>query len=99
MVTTHQIVLAERPQGAVTPANFRAEDAPLPPIGDGPFLVGANYLSPDPYMRGRMDDWKSYAEPTPAGGVKAGEIIGTVMGPRNQAHSVPRGDARGRERG
>ncbi|BAI98880.1 NADP-dependent oxidoreductase [Sphingobium sp. TA15] len=88
MVTTHRIVLAERPQGAVTPANFRAEDAALPPIGDGQFLVGANYLSLDPYMRGRMDDRKSYAAPTPVGGVMEGEIIGTVLESRHPGFSV-----------
>src|SRR3546814_442127 len=70
-----------------SPANFRAEDAPLPPIGDGQFLVGANYLSLDPYMRGRMDDRKSYAAPTPVGGVMEGEIIGTVLESRHPGFS------------
>jgi len=58
-----QIVLAARPQGKVTPDDFRLEEFALPEPSQGEFLMKVDYLSLDPYMRGRMDDRKSYAEP------------------------------------
>jgi len=58
-----QIVLAARPQGKVTPDDFRREEFTLPEPSLGEFLMKVDYLSLDPYMRGRMDDRKSYAEP------------------------------------
>ncbi|KEQ52336.1 NADP-dependent oxidoreductase [Sphingobium chlorophenolicum] len=88
MVTSRRIVLAARPEGAVQLSNFRTEEVELPPIQDGQFLVGGNYLSLDPYMRGRMDDRKSYAAPVPVGGVMEGEIIGTVLESRHPGYSV-----------
>ena len=50
--TTTRIVLASRPLGAPTAANFRLEHAALPPLGDGEVLLRNRYLSLDPYMRG-----------------------------------------------
>ena len=57
-----QIVLASRPQGAVRPENFRLEQVPMPGLPAGGVAVRSLYLSLDPYMRGRMDDRKSYAQ-------------------------------------
>ena len=63
MTATYQrIVLASRPQGWVTPENFRLERVPVPVPGPGQVLVRNHYLSLDPYMRGRMEESKSYAE-------------------------------------
>jgi len=56
-----QIVLAKRPEGAPTAENFRLETIAMPVPGDGEVLARILYLSLDPYMRGRMDDAKSYA--------------------------------------
>jgi len=74
-----QIVLAARPQGKVTPGDFRLEHFSTPELGPGEFLIKVNYLSLDPYMRGRMDDRKSYAEPAKIGEVMPGESIGTII--------------------
>ncbi len=51
-----RVVLASRPQGAVSEDNFRIETAPLPKCGDGEVLVRNLWLSLDPYMRGRMSE-------------------------------------------
>lgn len=74
-----KIVLASRPDGAPTPDNFRLEDAPVPTPGDGQVLVRVHYMSLDPYMRGRMDDAKSYAAPVPIGGTMEGAGVGEVI--------------------
>jgi NADPH-dependent curcumin reductase CurA len=74
-----QIVLAARPHGKVTPDDFRLEHFSLPEPGPGEFMIKVDYLSLDPYMRGRMDDRKSYAEPAKIGGVMPGESIGTII--------------------
>ena len=64
MTTNRQVLLASRPQGAVTEDNFRIVEAPLPRRpADGEVLVRNEWLSLDPYMRGRMNDAKSYVPP------------------------------------
>ena len=70
--TAQRIVLARRPVGKPTDADFRFEQIAVPEPGPGQILLGTVYLSLDPYMRGRMDDVKSYATPTPIGGVMEG---------------------------
>ena len=74
-----RIVLASRPDGAPRPENFRLEEAELPVPGEGEVLVRVHYMSLDPYMRGRMDDAKSYADPVPLGGVMEGASVGEVI--------------------
>jgi hypothetical protein len=74
-----RIVLASRPQGAVQRTGFRFEEAEIPKPGPGQMLLKVQYLSLDPYMRGRMDDRKSYSPPTPLGAVMPGESIATVI--------------------
>jgi NADPH-dependent curcumin reductase len=68
-----QIVLASRPKGLPTAANFRLEEVPIPQLPPGGLLLRVLYLSLDPYMRGRMDDAKSYAKPVGVGDVMTGE--------------------------
>ena len=63
-----QIVLASRPKGLPTRDNFRLEEVPMPELPPGGLLLRVLYLSLDPYMRGRMDDRKSYAKPVGLGG-------------------------------
>ena len=63
-----QIVLASRPKGLPTHENFRLEEVPMPALPRGGLLLRVLYLSLDPYMRGRMDDRKSYAKPVGLGG-------------------------------
>jgi NADPH-dependent curcumin reductase CurA len=60
--TMKQIVLASRPTGVPVDANFRLETGAMPTAGEGEVLVRVQYLSLDPYMRGRMNDVKSYAD-------------------------------------
>ena len=78
-----RIVLANRPRGAVTPENFRLEQAPLAALADGEVLVRNHFLSLDPYMRGRMDDGKSYAQPQPLDKVMEGGTAGEVVESRH----------------
>lgn len=79
MTQTYQrIVLASRPQGPVTPANFRLERVPLPEPGPGQVRVRVHYLSLDPYMRSRMDDAKSYAEIQKLDETMMGGTVGVV---------------------
>ncbi|MCB1457060.1 MAG: NADP-dependent oxidoreductase, partial [Nitratireductor sp.] len=58
-----RIVLAARPQGTPVLSDFRLETMEIAEPGEGELLLETVYLSLDPYMRGRMDDAKSYAEP------------------------------------
>lgn len=74
-----QIVLASRPTGTPTHDNFRLEAAPMPTPGAGEVLVEVSHMSLDPYMRGRMDDGKSYAAPVPLGGKMFGGGVGRVL--------------------
>ena len=70
-----RIVLASRPKGAPTADNFRLEEIALPTLPPGGLLLRVLYLSLDPYMRGRMDDRKSYAKPVGFGEVMTGEAV------------------------
>lgn len=76
---TQRIVLAARPQGAVADEHFRLEEAALPDLADGEVLVEVTALSLDPYMRGRMDDAKSYAAPVEVDAVMEGGGVGRVL--------------------
>jgi NADPH-dependent curcumin reductase len=78
-VENQRVVLASRPQGWVTPENFRLEKAPMPAPGDGEVLVKNLWLSLDPYMRGRMSDTKSYVKGVDIGEVMVGQTVGEVM--------------------
>ena len=70
-----QIVLAARPQGKPRLTEFRLEETAVPTPGPGQVLLQVQYLSLDPYMRGRMDDRESYAPPAPLGDVMPGESV------------------------
>jgi NADPH-dependent curcumin reductase CurA len=78
-----RIVLASRPEGWVTPDNFRLEKAPLPPPADGEVLVKNLWLSLDPYMRGRISAGKSYVKGVDIGEVMVGQTVGEVVESRN----------------
>jgi NADPH-dependent curcumin reductase CurA len=80
---SRRILLASRPRGAVTPENFRIVDAPLPQPGDGEVLVKNEWLSLDPYMRGRMSDAKSYVPPVQIGEIMVGQTVGEVIASRD----------------
>src|SRR5258705_3171332 len=82
-----QVVLAARPQGKPQLTDFRLEETAIPKPGAGQVLLRVRYLSLDPYMRGRMDDRKSYANPVPLGGVMGGESVATVIASRHPGYS------------
>ena len=79
MAVNRRIVLAARPQGRPSAANFRLEEAPVPEPGPDQVLCRTIYLSLDPYMRGRMSDAASYANPVQIGQVMEGGIVGQVV--------------------
>jgi NADPH-dependent curcumin reductase CurA len=78
-----QVLLASRPAGTVTPDNFRIAEAPLPEPGEGEVLVKNEWLSLDPYMRGRMNDAKSYAPSVDVGALMVGQTVGEVVESRH----------------
>ena len=86
-----QILLASRPAGEPTVDNFRLVETPVPALADGQVLVRHHYLSLDPYMRGRMNDGKSYAQPQPLDAVMIGGTVGEVVESRHPGFAA--GDA------
>jgi len=78
-----QVLLASRPAGEATVDNFRLVQTPVPALADGQVLVRHHYLSLDPYMRGRMNAGKSYAQPQPLGEVMQGGTVGEVVESKN----------------
>ncbi|HUR88207.1 MAG TPA: NADP-dependent oxidoreductase [Ramlibacter sp.] len=79
MPTNKQIHLDSRPQGEASASNFKLVTSETPALQDGQVLVRHHYLSLDPYMRGRMNDAKSYAAPQPLGQVMQGGTVGEVV--------------------
>jgi NADPH-dependent curcumin reductase len=77
--TATRIVLADRANGEPKLTDFRLETVPMPQCPPGGLLLRGLYLSLDPYMRGRMDDRKSYSKPTAIGDVMAGETVTEVI--------------------
>lgn len=88
MPSNRQILLDNRPQGEATVSNFKLVTAPTPALQDGQVLVRHHYLSLDPYMRGRMNEGKSYAQPQPLGEVMIGGTVGEVVESRHPKFSV-----------
>ena len=78
-VTNKQIRLASRPTGWVTEDNFTVTEEALPEAGDGQLLVRNVFMSVDPYMRGRMNDAKSYVPPFQIGEVLQAGAVGQVV--------------------
>ncbi len=78
MPNNPQILLDNRPVGEAVASNFKLVEAPTPALQDGQVLVRHHYLSLDPYMRGRMNDSKSYAASQPLGEVMLGGTVGVV---------------------
>src|SRR5690242_21212339 len=86
MTTNRQILLDRRPEGEASASDFRLVEAPVPAgsdLADGQVLVRHHFLSLDPYMRGRMNDAKSYAQPQPLDQVMQGGTVGEVVESRH----------------
>src|SRR5215470_6267552 len=88
MPTYRRIILRSRPTDAATISNFKLEEAQTPTLQEGQFLVRNEWLSLDPYMRGRMNEGRSYAAPQALGEVMVGGTAGTVVESRNPQFKV-----------
>ena len=87
-MTNRQILLSSRPTGEATSDNFTLVSTPIPDLADGQVLVRHHFLSLDPYMRGRMNDAKSYAPPQPLNAVMIGGTVGEVVESRDPAFAA-----------
>src|SRR5881394_4281302 len=74
-----QIVLASRPSGWPTAENFALTEADRPDLADGQVRVRNEFMSVDPYMRGRMNDMKSYVPPFALGAPLEGGAVGEIV--------------------
>ena len=80
-----QILLAARPVGEPKPSDFDLVEKNIPTPDDEEVLCKTIYLSLDPYMRGRMNETKTYAEPVAIGGVMEGGTVRRVVSSKNDA--------------
>ena len=83
-----QWLLASRPSGEPSASNFKLVETPVPELADGQVLVRHHYMSLDPYMRGRMNDGKSYAMPQALNEVMGGGTVGEVLASRHPKFAV-----------
>ena len=88
MPRNQQILLDNRPQGEAVASNFKLVTTDTPALQDGQVLVRHHYLSLDPYMRGRMNESKSYAASQPLGEVMIGGTVGEVVESRHAKYAV-----------
>ena len=88
MPRNQQIVFDNRPQGEAVASNFKLVATDTPPLQDGQVLVRHHYLSLDPYMRGRMNESKSYAASQALGEVMIGGTVGEVAESKHPKYAV-----------
>lgn len=90
LTTSREIRLASRPKGIPSAANFALTQTALPPLKDQQVLVQNLFMSVDPYMRGRMNEGKSYVSPFAIGQALEGGAVGEVI--ESRAHEFKPGD-------
>ncbi len=88
MTLSTQIQLVSRPRGWPTHEDFRTVTVELPELGEGEVRVANEFLSVDPYMRGRMNEGRSYIPPFELGETMTGGAVGRVVESRSEAHPV-----------
>ena len=88
MPTNKQIHLDNRPDGEASLSNFKLVTAETPALADNQVLVRHHYMSLDPYMRGRMNDSKSYTANQPTGAVFQGGTVGEVVESKHPKYQV-----------
>jgi NADPH-dependent curcumin reductase CurA len=88
MPQNKQILLDNRPMGEATASNFKLVQTQTPALQPGQVLVRHHYMSLDPYMRGRMNDGKSYAQPQPLGQAMGGGTVGEVVESQSDKFAV-----------
>ena len=81
-------VLAKRPEGMPEDECWKLEEASIKDLDENQILIKVMYLSIDPYMRGRMNDMKSYTEPVAIGEVMTGESVGQVIQSRSEKFQI-----------
>jgi NADPH-dependent curcumin reductase CurA len=86
MIKNQQVILDNRPKTEASTSNFRFFTAEIPPLQAGQVLVQHHYLSIDPYMRDRMNNVKSYAQPQTLGEVMIGSTAGEVIESRHPSY-------------
>jgi NADPH-dependent curcumin reductase CurA len=79
MPSNKQQILDNRPEGEAVASNFKLVTSETPALKDNQVLVRHHYMSLDPYMRGRMNESKSYAQPQPLGQVMQGGTVGEIV--------------------
>ncbi len=87
-LTNAQLHLVSRPAPEAVVENFNLVEVPVPELKDGQVLVRHHFMSLDPYMRGRMNDAKSYATPQPLNAVMQGGTAGEVVASKHPAYQV-----------
>ncbi|MFE5838697.1 NADP-dependent oxidoreductase [Arthrobacter sp. NPDC056493] len=87
-VTSREIQLASRPDGRPVPENFRLAETAVPALTEGQVLVRNLFISVDPYMRGRMNDAKSYSAPFALDTALDGGAVGEVIASRSDERKV-----------
>ncbi len=89
-ITNQRWLLTSRPDGKANASNFTLEKSTIDEttLADGHVLVRHHALSLDPYMRGRMNESKSYAQPQPLNAVMIGGTVGEVVASRNASYAV-----------
>ena len=88
MPMNKQLILASRPSGEASVDNFALREQATPELQEGQVLVRHHYMSLDPYMRGRMNESKSYAVPQPLNEVMIGGTVGEVVESRHAKFQV-----------
>jgi len=83
-----RVALARHIEGVPTAEDFRLEEAPLPMVEDGKFLVANSFVSADPGTRSRLSPGASYAPPLPPGATVDGFAVGSVIESRNERFPV-----------
>lgn len=82
-IINRKFTLAARPKGMPRESDFELVSEPLPPLAEGQIVIRTDYLSVDPYMRGRMNGVRTYADPVDIGQVMVGGGVGEVIESRN----------------
>ena len=88
MTTSTQIQLASRPTGWPTHDNFRTVTVDLPELAEGEVRVANEFISVDPYMRGRMNEGRSYIPPFELDETMTGAAVGRIVESRSDDHPV-----------
>ncbi len=91
MTKNRQVLLKSRPSGEPNAANFEIVEREVAALADGDVLVRTLFLSLDPYMRGRMNEGRSYAASVDVGGVMVGGTVGEVV--ESRAEGFAKGDS------